>query len=119
MKPGKLYFGGILTWEGFEIETGGLYIFSASVDSRSFVENGEGSLAWHPLQFAFSDPAVVENIHYFLAQVLSGSEPVQYHFQYQDSQIIARSVQALPAEVDIHRIFHPPGRMSQVASAGV
>jgi len=107
MQLDKIQFGGILTWKGFEIDMGGLYIFSAKVNSRLFRGNGEGKLAWHPLQFAFSHPDVVDNIHYFLPPVLAGASPLHYHFTYQDSLIIERNVTTLPKEINIHQIYMP------------
>ncbi|PKN84112.1 MAG: DNA mismatch repair protein MutT [Chloroflexi bacterium HGW-Chloroflexi-8] len=106
--PDSIQFGGILTWEGFEINTGGLYIFSATVNSWKIRENGEGILKWQPIQFAFSHPDVVDNIHYFLPPVLAGATPLHYHFTYQNSVIIERNVSTLPKEVDIFQIFTPP-----------
>jgi len=107
-----IQFGGILTWRGFEIDVGGLYIFYSNVDSRLFKGNGEGKLAWQPLQFAFSHPDVVDNIHYFLPPVLAGASPLHYHFTYQDSVIIERSVTTLPKEINIHQIYMPLVKVS-------
>lgn len=99
-----LSFGGILTWEGFEIQSGGLYIFYEEVKDRAVRANGEGNLAWQPKSFAFSDDRVVDNIHIFLPPVLQKADPVHYHFDYQNGVMIAHSIQPLPDWVDIHRI---------------
>jgi len=107
MQLEEVQFGGILTWKGFEIDMGGLYIFSANVKSRLFRGNGEGKLAWQTLQFAFSHPDVVDNIHYFLPPVLAGASPLHYHFTYQDLLITERSVTTLPKEINIHQIYTP------------
>ncbi len=53
LKPDSIHFGGILTWEGFEINIGGLYIFSAEVNSWEIRENGEGNLKWQPTPICF------------------------------------------------------------------
>lgn len=100
-----LRFGGILTWEGFEIERGGLYIFSAAVPSSIFVRCEEGDLAWQSRQFAFSHGDVVDNIHYFLPPVLAGEPPKHYHFGYQNGHISERLIMPLPAAVNIHLPF--------------
>jgi len=105
LKLDSVHFGGILTWEGFEINKGGLYIFSADVDSWKIKENGEGHLAWHPIQFAFSHPDMVDNIHFFLPPVLAHASPLHFHFLYQDGIIVNRDVTTLPASIDIHRPF--------------
>lgn len=107
LRPDSIHFGGILTWEGFEINIGGLYIFSAEVKTWKIRENGEGNLKWQPIQFAFSHPDVVDNIHYFLPPVLACAAPLHYHFTYQNSVIMERTVTTLPKEIDIFRVFYP------------
>ncbi|PKO12786.1 MAG: hypothetical protein CVU39_21870 [Chloroflexi bacterium HGW-Chloroflexi-10] len=103
----EMAFGGILTWDGFEIPPGGLYIFSAAAAHRQFVENGEGTLAWHSRQFAFNSTEVVDNIHIFLPPVLAGATPLHYHFVYDDGLMAARRISTLPAWVDIYRPYIP------------
>jgi 8-oxo-dGTP diphosphatase len=107
IKLESVRFGGILTWEGFEINIGGLYIFSAEVNSWKIKENGEGHLDWHPVQFAFSHPNVVDNIHFFLPPVLAHASPLHFHFMYQDGIIVNRDVTTIPSSIDIHRPFFP------------
>lgn len=97
----RIKFGGIMTWEGFEIQPGGLYIFSTAVDEMIVVENGEGHLCWKTKGFAFNHPDVVDNIHYFLPPVLAGSNPLHYHFVYDNGYIIKRTVQTLPENIDV------------------
>ncbi len=97
-----LHFGGILTWKGFEIECGGLYIFTAEVKSADLIACPEGELAWHPRQFAFTHPDVVDNIHHFLPPILSGQIPRHYHFDYQNGSILAYEICTLPDVIDIH-----------------
>jgi len=98
----KMVFGGIMTWEGFEIKPGGLYIFSAAVEDRNVVENGEGILSWQSKAFAFNHPDVVDNIHYFLPPVLAGSNPLHYHFVYDNGFIVDRTVQTIPENLNIN-----------------
>lgn len=100
----QLIFGGIMTWEGFEIKSGGLYIFSANVDEKNVIANGEGMLHWQSKAFAFNHPEVVDNIHYFLPPVLAGSNPLHYHFVYENGIIVDRSVRSLPHYIQIHQI---------------
>src|SRR5665648_106126 len=64
-------FGGILTWEGYELEAGGLYIFTATAPGRVVKGNGEGMLAWKTRLFVTTAEDVVDNIHIFLPPVLS------------------------------------------------
>jgi 8-oxo-dGTP diphosphatase len=99
----RLTFGGIMTWEGFEIKSGGLYIFSANVDEKYVIANGEGILNWQSRAFAFNHPEVVDNIHYFLPPVLAGSNPLHYHFVYENGIIVDRSVRTLPNSIQIHQ----------------
>lgn len=101
----QVHFGGILTWEGFEIESGGLYIFTAQVEGRHVIENGEGHLEWLPRRFVFTSSKVVSNIHYFLPPVLAGGGPLQYHFVYQNGEMVNRDVRILPAWVNLHQPF--------------
>lgn len=110
LQVNHLHFGGILTWEGYEIERGGLYIFSAEVDSDVIRANDEGELAWHTRQFAFSHCDVVDNIHYFLPPVLAGASPLHYHFHYDNGEIVERTTKTLPGVVNIHAKFIQDGR---------
>ena len=91
-------FAGLLTWCGFEISEGGLYLFTASAPTPDFKPSGEGTLAWKPFHasvpspegtlawkpfhFVFTSPEVVSNIHIFGPQILNGAPPQVYHFEY-------------------------------------
>jgi 8-oxo-dGTP diphosphatase len=94
-------FAGLLTWDGFEIEDGGLYIFTASAPPGDFQPCDEGLLAWQPRPWVLSAPQVVENIHYFGQPVLDGAPPRLYHFEYRGNTILSHQVLPLPADVDI------------------
>ncbi len=88
-------FGGLLTWQGYEIPSGGLYIFTAPAPIAEPVSNDEGLLAWKPIEWACSSPEVVSNIHVFLPRVLAGNPPEHYHFEYTDGQISCQQIHPL------------------------
>ncbi|MEJ5314813.1 MAG: NUDIX domain-containing protein, partial [Anaerolinea sp.] len=44
-------FCGILTWEGFEIPSGGLVLFVAQAPEGEPQDCGEGQLAWKPREW--------------------------------------------------------------------
>lgn len=80
-------FRGILTWEGFEIPSGGLFIFTAEAPENEPVENGEGHLDWKTRSWVTSSPEVVSNIHVFGPHTLGDEAPVWHHFVYTDGKI--------------------------------
>jgi 8-oxo-dGTP diphosphatase len=92
----SLRFCGLLTWQGFEISSGGLFIFTAEAPAGEPVGNDEGELAWKPRQWVFSADAVVSNIHVFGPHVLSGDAPATYHFVYQNGAIQEYTCGPLP-----------------------
>ncbi len=92
-------YAGILTWTGFEIANGGLYIFLAEAPQGEARENGEGHLGWHPRAWACNAPEVVGNIHRFLPVVLAGAPPQRYHFTYHRGELI--DWQTLPLPLDV------------------
>jgi 8-oxo-dGTP diphosphatase len=81
-------FGGLLTWEGFEIPPGRLYLFTAQAPEGEPQETLEGRLAWKPCDWVFSSPEVVSNIHVFGPHVIAGEPPRRYHFTYQGGKIL-------------------------------
>jgi 8-oxo-dGTP diphosphatase len=85
----SLKFAGLLTWEGFEIPPGGLYIYTAEAPLGDPLPCSEGQLAWKPRAWVFSAPEVVSNIHVFGPLIFNGAPPQIYHFQYADGQIAA------------------------------
>ncbi|NMC54020.1 MAG: 8-oxo-dGTP diphosphatase [Chloroflexi bacterium] len=89
-------YAGILTWSGFEIEDGGLYIFTAQAPSFNIQQSEEGWLAWKPKDWVFSSPEVVSNIHIFGPEVFKNSHARQYHFIYDRGQIREYSFRELP-----------------------
>jgi len=98
-----LEFGGVLTWEGFEIENGGLYIFhGTALDGEPLTGTDEGFLQWQPRQWVFTSADVVSNIHLFAPPMLSGSPPQEYFFKYLNGKIVSHEIRPLPGWVNIH-----------------
>jgi 8-oxo-dGTP diphosphatase len=95
------HFAGLLTWRGYEIQDGGLYIFSACAPEQEPVGNDEGELAWKPIQWIFSSDEVPSNIHVFGPPALSGAPPQVYDFEYQAGQILSYEIKPLPDWVKI------------------
>ena len=89
-------FAGLITWRGFEVPEGGLYLFTAPAPDQDPVANDEGALQWQPWVFAFTSDAVVDNLHYVLPVILDGAPPEVFHFDYQDGKITAHSKDVLP-----------------------
>lgn len=91
-------FCGLLTWQGFEIPPGGLYIFTAASPPGDPINCDEGILEWKPRGWVFSSPQVVSNIHYFGPQILSPQHihPQHFHFEYADGIIQHSGVYPLP-----------------------
>jgi 8-oxo-dGTP diphosphatase len=92
-------FAGLLTWRGFEIDDGGLYLFIAGVDSPRFAPTSEGELAWKPCEWVCSAPEVVSNIHVFAPHVLNGAAPQVYHFEYRQGEMLSHAITPLPADL--------------------
>ncbi len=94
----EVHFAGVLTWEGFEIPPGGLYIFTAQAPAGDPVANDEGELAWKDRAWVFSSPEVVSNIHRFGPCVVRGDALLEHHFVYRDGEILAYRCYDLPEE---------------------
>ena len=82
-------FEGIVTWEGFEIPAGGLYLFSGQAPQGEPFGNDEGELQWMPRDWVLSSGEVVSNIHAFGPWVFRGEIPHEHHFIYRDGQIVS------------------------------
>ena len=87
---------GIVTWEGYEVKEGGLYVFTAEAPPGDPHPCDEGDLAWHPRAWVLSAPAVVSNIHRFGAAVLSYEKPAWHHCRYQAGQLVHYEQRPLP-----------------------
>lgn len=94
-------FAGVLTWRGFEIALGGLYIFVAPAPDGDPIDSAEGKLAWQPRTWMCSAPEVVSNIHHFGPLILRGDPPRQYHFEYETGKLLKWEVFPLPYEFKI------------------
>jgi len=90
-------FGGLLTWQGFEISPGGLYLFTAAAPAGAAVSGMEGQLEWQPNAWAGSAPEVVDNLHYVLPPLLDSAAPAVYHFEYAAGHIRRHTRHPLPA----------------------
>ena len=89
-------YTGILTWSGFEIDDGGLYIFTAPSPSLKIQQSEEGWLEWKPKEWVLSSPDVVSNIHVFGPEVFKNEHAQQHHFVYQNGKIQGYDFRALP-----------------------
>ncbi len=94
-------FAGILTWEGYEVKAGGLYIFTAAAPPGDPHLCDEGDLAWHPLAWVLTAPAVVGNIHRFGPAVFGNEKPAWHHCRYQAGELVLYERRPLPAEVRV------------------
>ncbi len=93
-------FAGVLTWQGFEIDDGGLYIFTAEAPAGEPALCSEGEIAWKPRPWVFTSPQVVSNIHRFAPLALNGAPPQRYHFVYRAGQIQSYQIYPLPEGMD-------------------
>ena len=93
----QVVFAGLLTWEGFEIPPGGLYIFTAEAPDGEPWDCSEGELAWKPRGWVLSSPEVVSNIHIFGPLVFSGWPAQTYHFEYEGGKISSYEFRPLSA----------------------
>lgn len=96
-------FAGLLTWRGFEIVDGGLYIFTAPAPAGDPAPCEEGILEWQPREWVLTSPTVVSNIHIFGRLVLEGAPPQVYHFDYRNGEITHHEVRPLPGWVSVTR----------------
>ena len=96
-------FAGLLTWTGFEIAAGGLYLYTAPAPDGRPVSSDEGFLQWQQRDFVYTSPGVVDNLHFVLPAILDGAPPQVYHFDYRNGQIIDHTVQPLPAWLEEDR----------------
>jgi len=94
-------FHGLLTWEGFEIPSGGLFLFSATTSEKIIITCDEGTLAWQSQKWACSAPEVVSNLHIVLPFIFQQTFPQVYHFSYQDNSILSYQISPIPASIFI------------------
>lgn len=79
---GRARFGGALTWTGFEIADGGLYLYVAPAPPGEPHATPEGDLRWWPVSEASHHPQVVPNLHIVLPRLLASSPAQVYHMRY-------------------------------------
>ena len=91
-------FAGLLTWEGFEIPAGGLYLFTAQAPNGEPAACSEGQLAWKPRAWVCSSPDVVSNIHIVAPVILRQEPPQVFHFVYRAGQIERHQVGPVPVQ---------------------
>jgi 8-oxo-dGTP diphosphatase len=89
-------FAGLLTWSGFEVSDGGLYLFVAEAPPGEPRATPEGELQWKPRLWVFSAPEVVSNIPRFAPLILDGAPPQVYHFDYASGEIVSVHIEPLP-----------------------
>ncbi|MBN1888465.1 MAG: NUDIX domain-containing protein [Thermoflexales bacterium] len=94
-------FAGLLTWQGFELPPGGLYLFTAPAPAGNPVSCEEGILRWQPRAWVLSSPQVVANIHIFGPAVLDGAPLQAYHFEYGNGQIVHHELKPLPGWLEL------------------
>jgi len=96
----QVNFAGLLTWEGFEIPSGGLFLFTAPAPPGEPAACNEGPLVWKPRAWVLSSPEVVSNIHVIGPHIWGVSAPQQYHFIYRAGQILTSSILLLPPDLE-------------------
>jgi 8-oxo-dGTP diphosphatase len=92
----SLHFAGVLTWDGYEISDGGLYIFRAEAPAGDPTGTEEGLLAWHSLEWILTSGEPVDNIPLFIGRALNDGTPMHYHFSYQGGQLVGHEYLQLP-----------------------
>ncbi|MCC7358209.1 MAG: 8-oxo-dGTP diphosphatase [Anaerolineales bacterium] len=94
-------FRGVLTWEGYEVPPGGLYLFTAEAPASPGDPRpcDEGDLAWHPRAWVLTAPEVVSNLHRFGAAVLGTEKPAWHHCRYQAGQLTTHEQRPLPSDL--------------------
>jgi 8-oxo-dGTP diphosphatase len=80
-------FAGLLTWEGYEIEAGGLYLYTAAAPAGEPCPCPEGELRWQPWTWVLSSPDVVGNLHYVGPAVRAARPARWHHFRYRAGEI--------------------------------
>jgi 8-oxo-dGTP diphosphatase len=96
-------FCGLLTWEGFEIPGGGLYLFAAPAPFLTTIECNEGPLVWFNQNWACTSPDVVSNLHIVLPFIFKNASPAHYHFIYNQQTIQDYSISPLSPPIDVHQ----------------
>lgn len=91
----SVQFVGVLTWQGFEINDGGLVLYKAVAPNNKLGTCSEGKLAWQALDFLYRAPEVVSNLHHSAPYFMNGAPPLEYHFSYRNNRIVSYSLRKL------------------------
>lgn len=103
------YFAGIVTWvheDSNKPETG-MYTFIVDIPSDvRFTRSSEmrvGKLAWKSAAWVCDkkNPAVVENIPYFLTDMFDYNIPLYYNFHYRDKQLLRYIKKHIPSTIAV------------------
>ena len=71
----------MLSWRGFEIYQGGLYIFGTELPSPLEIQgNFEGLLKWQPIDWVLTSNEVVDNLRIITPYILNHAAPRLYKF---------------------------------------
>ena len=89
-------FGGVLTWESWTYERGGMYFFSSIVSDNWFRNSDEGSLAWKPFAWVMNSTKVVANIREFLPDTRDHVPPKRYHCWFDGEKLLRTASTKLP-----------------------
>jgi 8-oxo-dGTP diphosphatase len=95
----KVTFCGVLTWEGYEVPRGGLYIYTARAPQYEPIKTNEGELAWKKRDWVFHSVEVVDNIHRFGPYIFEDHTPCVHHFTYDAGEIQVYQRYPLPEEL--------------------
>ena len=105
----ELTFRGLLTWQGYEVPPGGLYVFTAPAPAKEPMQTHEGHLSWKKRAWVFSSNEVVKNIHRFGPFLFQGTPPCIHHFDYQDGEILSYQQHPLPVDFNTHQPWSSEG----------
>jgi 8-oxo-dGTP diphosphatase len=92
-------FIGILTWQGFEINDGGLVLFKAAAPDKNLAVCSEGLLSWQSLDFLYRSPKVVANLNHCSPHFMNGAPPLEYRFIYHNNRIVSHTIRHIPQEM--------------------
>ncbi|BCL83533.1 7,8-dihydro-8-oxoguanine triphosphatase [Ktedonobacteria bacterium brp13] len=118
----ELRFAGLVTWTVLNTHTPsrrGMYAFLAHLAPNFPIEpdrlTPEGLLSWKKLDWVCdrSNPAVVDNIPYFLPQMLAHPNPQEYYCSYQDGVLQAIATGTLPDNLSDSEVFRSGGMVNE------
>lgn len=92
----SLRFGGVLTWDSWTFERGGMYFFSAEVNDDWFQQSDEGYLAWQSYDWVMTSPSVVDNISAFIPDTKNQRPPRWFHCFFDGDTLLDTQCHPLP-----------------------